>query len=278
VPSGRRDVSYLDMDPIRFKRSFPEIALIENARERKEVWGRALVASGQLWWFFAGMMMLAPMPAWLTFGTELGPLALPILISAAGFVFLAPFVVVRRRITRAIRIQLVQRGIPMCIPCGYDLTGNTSGICPECGSRIPESPPELPSRKRKPMDPKRFAFLVPSIARIPDRRARMRAWETAVMASWFYELHAVFVVLIAVLLALLAILRMLSVDCLWYYAAVFLLLWLILLLLLRSRISRHLETRIARYGLDRAPLDPEESSNAAEAPSESSEPQNRTLS
>jgi len=23
-----------------------------------------------------------------------------------------------------------------CIPCGYNLTGNTSGICPECGAKI----------------------------------------------------------------------------------------------------------------------------------------------
>jgi hypothetical protein len=266
------------MDPIRLKRWFPEIALIENARERKEVWGRALVASGQLWWFFAGMMMLAPVPAWLTFGTELGPLALPILISAAGFVFLAPFVVVRRRITRGIRIVLVQRGIPMCIPCGYDLTGNTSGICPECGSRIPESPPELPSRKRRPIDPKRFAFLVPPIAKVPDPNARMRAWQSAIQASWFLELHVAFIVLVAVLLLLLAALGMLSLDCLWEYAAVFFLLWLILMIHLRSRISRHLQTRISRYGLDRAPPDPDELSNAAEAPSDPSEPPNRTLS
>ena len=27
----------------------------------------------------------------------------------------------------------------VCIPCGYDLTGNVSGICPECGSPIPEA-------------------------------------------------------------------------------------------------------------------------------------------
>ena len=30
----------------------------------------------------------------------------------------------------------------ICHRCGYDLTGNTSGICPECGSRIAEDSPE----------------------------------------------------------------------------------------------------------------------------------------
>jgi hypothetical protein len=28
----------------------------------------------------------------------------------------------------------------LCIKCGYDLTGNVSGVCPECGARI-ERPP-----------------------------------------------------------------------------------------------------------------------------------------
>ncbi len=27
---------------------------------------------------------------------------------------------------------------PCCWSCGYNLTGNVSGICPECGTRIPE--------------------------------------------------------------------------------------------------------------------------------------------
>jgi hypothetical protein len=29
----------------------------------------------------------------------------------------------------------VVRG-PSCAACGYDLTGNTSGVCPECGTAI----------------------------------------------------------------------------------------------------------------------------------------------
>ena len=24
----------------------------------------------------------------------------------------------------------------LCLKCGYDLTGNTSGVCPECGTKI----------------------------------------------------------------------------------------------------------------------------------------------
>jgi hypothetical protein len=32
------------------------------------------------------------------------------------------------------RVRLGRRGLGQCPRCGYDLTGNTSGRCPECGS------------------------------------------------------------------------------------------------------------------------------------------------
>jgi hypothetical protein len=31
-----------------------------------------------------------------------------------------------------------------CVSCGYNLTGNTSGVCPECGTAV-TSPPETPA-------------------------------------------------------------------------------------------------------------------------------------
>ncbi len=40
----------------------------------------------------------------------------------------------RRAIRRELRVQLTQRGIPICIPCGYDLRGQTRPRCPECGT------------------------------------------------------------------------------------------------------------------------------------------------
>ena len=44
----------------------------------------------------------------------------------------------RRDIRRRLRAQLAEKGIPVCIPCGYNLTGNESGVCPECGTEIPK--------------------------------------------------------------------------------------------------------------------------------------------
>jgi hypothetical protein len=34
------------------------------------------------------------------------------------------------------RLLRYRRQAGLCIYCGYNLTGNTSGICPECGERI----------------------------------------------------------------------------------------------------------------------------------------------
>ena len=28
-----------------------------------------------------------------------------------------------------------RRAMGLCVQCGYDLTGNVSGVCPECGTR-----------------------------------------------------------------------------------------------------------------------------------------------
>jgi rubrerythrin len=35
-----------------------------------------------------------------------------------------------------------------CKQCAYDLTGNTSGICPECGNPIPEDQARTIGRAR----------------------------------------------------------------------------------------------------------------------------------
>jgi hypothetical protein len=34
----------------------------------------------------------------------------------------------------------------VCNSCGYNLTGNTSGTCPECGTPVPKEPAEKSPR------------------------------------------------------------------------------------------------------------------------------------
>lgn len=67
---------------------------------------------------------------------QLDELRLPIALLVAPFAIL-PLL----RLTRwVIRRLLRPRGD--CRSCGYDLRGNLSGVCPECGSAIP--PPRVP--------------------------------------------------------------------------------------------------------------------------------------
>ncbi|MCP4246960.1 MAG: hypothetical protein GY778_07910 [bacterium] len=46
----------------------------------------------------------------------------------------------RRTIRRSLWRTLMDQGIPCCTSCGYDLSGNTSGACPECGATIRSAP------------------------------------------------------------------------------------------------------------------------------------------
>ncbi len=52
------------------------------------------------------------------------------LLFVAGFTFSIQIGIVKRKL----RTELVKRGVPICIPCGYDLRGLTEPRCPECGT------------------------------------------------------------------------------------------------------------------------------------------------
>lgn len=52
----------------------------------------------------------------------------PILIA-----FMAPLLILRSSVCLYLREELRRYGIPICLICGYDLTGCRSLICPECG-------------------------------------------------------------------------------------------------------------------------------------------------
>ena len=53
--------------------------------------------------------------------------------SCGVVVSLAAWRLFRDRTRRHLRERLVQLGVPICIPCGYDLRGSTDR-CPECGT------------------------------------------------------------------------------------------------------------------------------------------------
>lgn len=62
-----------------------------------------------------------------------------------GLIFSLPFIVAAvllgRTGDRCYRLALAEHGI--CPICAYDLTGNASGVCPECGTSIRR--PDVPA-------------------------------------------------------------------------------------------------------------------------------------
>ena len=58
------------------------------------------------------------------------------LLSAAAVA--GTWLVLRPMARRQLRTRLIACGVPICLRCGYDLTGNVSGRCPECGAAVQE--------------------------------------------------------------------------------------------------------------------------------------------
>jgi len=71
-----------------------------------------------------------------------GPLGMLTILVCLMVVFLGVFVLVLKNVNgitrRFLRKELVRRGIPVCIKCGYDLRGQTETRCPECGAEFDE--------------------------------------------------------------------------------------------------------------------------------------------
>ncbi len=50
--------------------------------------------------------------------------------------FVGSFAIFGKQIRRHFRRNLRDENVFLCIPCGYDLQGNESGTCPECGEAV----------------------------------------------------------------------------------------------------------------------------------------------
>ena len=67
-------------------------------------------------------------------------LAFPIWLPSMLFGLLTLFLFLRKR-------AWPRRRGTLCIRCGYNLTGNTSGVCPECGTRLMKRQIDADARK-----------------------------------------------------------------------------------------------------------------------------------
>jgi hypothetical protein len=134
-------------------RTFPELERFEDDAKAAIAWKRAIgevppasriicvvlvfagmsavLVLGEVWWSKAvpGSDILhrphAPLPGVVFFGMS------PLL---AGLILGCLY---RRSLRRSLRRQLNALSKPTCMKCGYNLTGNVSGICPECGTACP---------------------------------------------------------------------------------------------------------------------------------------------
>jgi hypothetical protein len=129
---------------------YPELTRFETDHDRKGAMLAVQRTYGATWRYVATII------AFLCGGTALGVataegalrLLRPLGLGAGSIVrVLAMFTCViaalvvlgwlhRNRTRRGLRRILAGRGVPICVSCGYGLTGNVSGICPECGKPI----------------------------------------------------------------------------------------------------------------------------------------------
>ncbi len=121
--------------------AFPDLLRLQDEYHRNQVWGIANKASGMEW--FLPIAAYAPLLPWMYMAVNLNlSLVSMMLMMVPAFMVVSIcaqcFVVflLHRKLDRSIWRQLSDRCIPICIPCGYDLTGNTSGVCSECGREL----------------------------------------------------------------------------------------------------------------------------------------------
>ena len=125
---------------------FPELLLFETEAEQKRVFkvaSKGIYLNPLYWLLLIGLavfMNIVLRSAGRTFGptfsvpeSMVGGIAGGISggLSAAGALWIS-----KRKIQYSLRKQLNDTGVSICMKCGYQLQGNTSGVCSECGTRI----------------------------------------------------------------------------------------------------------------------------------------------
>jgi len=125
---------------------FPELERVESGSVRLALWHAAYspVLKSPTYWLIAVVTQVAAqfgcvvsVSRWARKLGFYGPVVQFILPGIAAVVAVLVITwLVRRRITHNLRHELNKRGLPTCLQCGYDLTGNVSGRCSECGTKV----------------------------------------------------------------------------------------------------------------------------------------------
>ena len=128
-------------------RHFPELDLFPTAEDRRRANRRAtLRLVGRPRWLLAAAAAIV-LALTLTFALRWGvsSLGLPISRTTSNLILAVPVAIgcslfgvwlMRRELSRRLRLELLDRGVPVCVRCGYDLLGVPGPGCPECGRAI----------------------------------------------------------------------------------------------------------------------------------------------
>ncbi len=134
--------------PPRFYRAFPELALFGSDAEARAVlkgFRRHLLRTRRFWLYALLALVLGcgigPGVRFVLLSQLSLPIALQTLIiagSAAAVAMVAMNRVWHRPLQAYLRQQLLDRGVAVCLSCGYDLRASKER-CPECGSAMQRS-------------------------------------------------------------------------------------------------------------------------------------------
>lgn len=108
---------------------------------RRQLW-HALLRRWRTW-----LLLLAAILVTVVLGASVLALArgwfswvarypMPVMIALGTIVGFTMSWLMSRALLRELRELLTQRGVAVCRGCGYHLTGNTTGRCPECGHAV----------------------------------------------------------------------------------------------------------------------------------------------
>ncbi len=123
---------------------FPELTRFSTQDERRAAWQVAVRRVEKRWQYWLIVTLIVVADIVLTFsvprlgvpmahrGTVRGAMTV-----AAMAACCTAFLFFRRHILRVLREDLAARGIPVCVACGYNLTGNVSGRCDVGSLRLP---------------------------------------------------------------------------------------------------------------------------------------------
>ena len=123
---------------------YPELRRFESRKDAHAVlkaWQRQLMKSPRFWLVlfvytigvgvFVALIMIS-MRQWFRVPMNLFIAVVVVVTGGSGTVGITWFL--RNRCRRYLREQLVARGVPICLKCGYDLRGQVAPRCPECGT------------------------------------------------------------------------------------------------------------------------------------------------